>query len=411
MNNGKKRNMKNLVLGFMVLIGISSCGCQKDDINNPPSGQPKDVVKTNPTKIYMHVMPWFNSKEYSGFWGIHWKMANKNPEHILPNGQREIASHYYPLIGPYDSGDPDVIDYQLLLMKYSGVDGILIDWYGSYNILDYGANLKNTNLIIEGVKRVGLDFAIIYEDNTAYEASKRSSDTEIQAAQKDFNYVKTNYFSSDRYIQIEDKPLLMTFGPRYFTKPEQWTEILSVLNNKPSFFPLWDHTYRTGDSNSAGEYSWVDFNSTFSQLDHFYKATNHGLSFGSAYPGFHDYYKEGGWGDSYGFVDLKDGNALKQTLQKARASGVQYLQLVTWNDYGEGTMIEPTVEYQYQFVDMIQEYTGVSYRQSELETIATYYKKRKEYKGNPEAQKTLDSIFTALTQLDVTKANELLHNL
>jgi len=404
--------MKLLVIGWMLLMGISSCGCQKDDREDPVDGvQPKDVVKTNPAKVYMHVMPWFNSKDHSGYWGIHWKMGNKNPETILPNGQREIASHYYPLIGPYDSGDPDVIDYQLLLMKYAGVDGVLIDWYGSYNILDYGANLINSNAIVAGVKRVGLEFGIIYEDNVANEAARRTTDTEIEAAKKDFNYVREHYFSSDRYIQIEDKPLLMTFGPRYFTSPAQWTEILSVLSKKPAFFPLWDHTHRTGTSNSTGEYSWVDFDPTLSKLDHFYQATNHGLSMGSAYPGFHDFYKQGGWGDSYGFVDLTDGETLKQTLQKAKSSQVPYLQLVTWNDYGEGTMIEPTVEFQYQFVDILQEFTGVTYRQSELETIANYYKKRKEYKTNPEAQKTLDLIFNALIQLDVSKANELLHNL
>lgn len=114
------------------------------------SKQPKPVAKTNPMKIYMHYMPWFQSKDFSGFWGYHWKMTNRNPDVIEKDGRRQIASHYYPLIGPYDSKDPDVIAYHLLLMRYSGIDGVLIDWYGSHKVHDFGPNLENSNALISG---------------------------------------------------------------------------------------------------------------------------------------------------------------------------------------------------------------------------------------------------------------------
>src|SRR2546429_9272711 len=79
------------------------------------------VPKTNPMKVYAHYMPWFQSPLTLGpnNWGWHWKMNTRNPNVIDPNGQRQIASHYYPLIGPYDSTDPDVIEYHMLLMKTS----------------------------------------------------------------------------------------------------------------------------------------------------------------------------------------------------------------------------------------------------------------------------------------------------
>ena len=150
------KDMKMLIMLLMVLVGTCSWSCQDEKVEDPVITAPKQVAKTNATKVYMHVMPWFQSKAHSGYWGSHWRMNNKNPENILPNGQREIASHYYPLIGPYDSGDPDLVDYHVLLMKYAGVDGVLIDWYGSHAVLDYGSNLKNTNAIVEGIKKTGL---------------------------------------------------------------------------------------------------------------------------------------------------------------------------------------------------------------------------------------------------------------
>src|SRR5688572_19617166 len=247
------KDMKMLIMLLMVLVGTCSWSCQDEKVDDPVTIAPKQVTKTNTTKVYMHVMPWFHSKAHSGYWGSHWRMNNKNPETILPNGQREIASHYYPLIGPYDSGDPDLVDYHVLLMKYAGVDGVLIDWYGSHAVLDYGTNLKNTNAIVDGIKKTGLGFAMVYEDNTAYEVERRKTITALEAAQQDMTYAQQNYFSSANYIKVFDRPLWMTFGPRYFLVPSQWTEIMSVLPEPTSFFALWHHKHRIGTANATGE--------------------------------------------------------------------------------------------------------------------------------------------------------------
>jgi hypothetical protein len=94
----------------------------------------------------MHYMPWFETKESSGNdqWGYHWKMNNKNPDIIDADGKPQIASRYYPLIGPYHSGDKEVIENHLLMVKYAGIDGALIDWYGSYNLYHYAVNKENS---------------------------------------------------------------------------------------------------------------------------------------------------------------------------------------------------------------------------------------------------------------------------
>ncbi|MCG8374113.1 MAG: hypothetical protein MI700_11285, partial [Balneolales bacterium] len=150
---------------------------------------PVPVEKTNNTKIYMHYMPWFQSGPYDGFWGTHWTMNNRNPENIA-DGQRDIASHFYPLIGPYSSRDPDVAEYHLLLMKYSGIDGILIDWYGTYDVNDYKLNLEGSENIISLVDEVGLTFGIVYEDRTtAAVVNAGEATTKIEAATQDFNYI------------------------------------------------------------------------------------------------------------------------------------------------------------------------------------------------------------------------------
>ncbi|MFH6984893.1 glycoside hydrolase family 71/99-like protein [Marinoscillum sp. 108] len=373
--------------------------------------EPVKVSKTNATKLYMHYMPWFEGKEYSGYWGSHWRMANKNPDNMDSEGKREIAAHYYPLIGPYDSGDPDVIAYHLLLMKYAGIDGVLIDWYGSHKVLDYAANLDNSNALIAALDTIGLNFGIVYEEYTAEKVETRKGITAIEAAQTDLLYMEENYFSNDRYITIEEEPLVLTFGPRFFRKADEWTEIFSVMEKKLKFLPLWNHGNLVGAANTAGEFSWIDFNYTLSELDKFYAKTNQGVTVGSIYPGFHDYYKEGGWGESYGYVRHLDGMTMRSTFDLAKDSNLQFLQLITWNDFGEGTMIEPTQEYEFLFLELIQEFSGVPYTKAELELVHTYYLKKKAHKGDPDAALKLREIFTLLNELEPAKAEQILKNL
>src|SRR6267154_2740750 len=116
--------------------------------------------------VLVYYMPWFTAKPYSDSWGWHWTMNHFNPDEVNALGQRHIASWYYPLIGPYDSSDPAVLEYHVLLMKLAGIDGVIVDWYGSANVLDYGLNNQATLKLFEFTRKAGLKFCICYEDQT-----------------------------------------------------------------------------------------------------------------------------------------------------------------------------------------------------------------------------------------------------
>src|SRR5579859_1780268 len=80
--------------------------------------------------VLAHYMPWYVAPPYSGNWGWHWTMNHFNPTTYASSGERQIASWYYPAIGPYDSADPAVLEYHVALMKLAGLDGVIVDWYG-----------------------------------------------------------------------------------------------------------------------------------------------------------------------------------------------------------------------------------------------------------------------------------------
>lgn len=405
--------MKKYLLSVIGILTVSlAMGCGDSDSETPATPTPAEnftpvaVTKTNAAKIYMHYMPWFETKESSPDhqWGYHWKMANRNPDNMDGNGRRDIASHYYPLIGPYHSGDKEVIENHLLLMKYAGVDGVLIDWYGTYNLNDYRINKENAEQLIAMLDEVGLEYAIVYEDRFLTNIVDAGlAPTVTGAAKSDMNYMQSNYFGDANYIKIGGKPLLLNFGPITLTSPGQWTTAFTNLNPKPALLTLWNESAEAG-SNAVGEYAWVYQNST--SLANFYSNNmpNLQLAFGSAYPGFNDFYQQGGAGNIIGWtIAHNNGATLDETLAMAQNAGVDYLQLVTWNDFGEGTMIEPTVEFQYSYVQKIKAFAGVQ-SGDVFSDIGRLYHLRKQHQGNPGIQAKLDKAFGYFVSMQPEKA-------
>ncbi|REH00130.1 glycoside hydrolase family 71/99-like protein [Flavobacterium aquicola] len=404
-------------IGIINLAVTSSCSGddKKSDTSTPPVTEtfdPVPVEKTNSTKIYMHYMAWFETNESSTDhkWGYHWTMANKNPNNADANGRREIASYYYPLIGPYHSGDKEVIENHLLMMKYAGIDGVLIDWYGTYDLNDYKMVKENTEQLIAMLDKVGLEYAIVYEDRFLKNIVDAGlAPTVTSAAKTDLSYMQSHYFGDSNYIKINSKPLLMNFGPIILTTADEWTNVFSGLSTKPAFLTLWDHSSKAG-TNASGEYAWVYKDNTY--LSNFYTNTLPKLSvgMGGAYPGFHDFYKDGGAGDDIGWtIDHNNGATLDETLAMAKSAKVNYLQLITWNDFGEGTMIEPTKEFGYSYVEKIKTFAGVKNTSSSFSEISKLYNLRKEKKGNTEAQKKLDKVFGYFVSMQPDKAKQLLN--
>ncbi len=414
------KKMINLLLNscFGILSILMMFGCDNDSPSESNTKveefDPVPLAKTNDTKVFMHYMTWFETNESSSNnqWGYHWTMQNQNPDNIDGNGRREIASHYYPLIGPYHSGDKDVIEYHLLLMKYSGIDGILIDWYGTYDVNDFSMVRENTEQVVEMMDEVGLDYAIVYEDrflNTVVNA--QMAPTPESAAKRDMRYLESNFFSDSNYIKIDNNPLLMVFGPITLETPEQWTEVFSTLSTPPTFLTLWDSSSEAGE-NAQGEYAWVYEDNSY--LQNFYTNTLPSLEIGmgGAYPGFHDFYQEGGSSSSIGWtIEHDNGATLDQTLQMAANNDLDYLQLITWNDFGEGTMFEPTEEFGFSYLKEVRDFTGAEMNENVFEEILQLFRFRKEYEGNASVQRKLDQAFEYFASVQPEKAIAVLNTI
>lgn len=376
--------------------------------------------------LMVHYMPWYQSKDISGSWGWHWTMNKFDPNKIV-SGKREIASHFYPVTGPYDSQDPDILEYQVLLMKISGVDGVLVDWYGDENYNDYAMLNKSTGAIFNWIKKANLKFGIVYEDQTIkhmINGGKINTSSAKTYAAKAINYVYTNWASSSTYLKIDDKPVLLVFGPQYFKTSADWESIFSSLNPKPLFFT--EDNYLSPVS--AGAYPWppmslatngvLTITKLNEYLSQFYnKAASWSYKIGGAFPGFKDIYKEAGVGNGYGFLDPQNGFTFSSSLDRAINQNCDIIQIVTWNDHGEGTGVEPTLEFGTQYLEKIQEVKKQNidktfpFNKNDFGLPLKIYKLRKTVPWGLFFGKTIDQAFDFTIANNTAKANRLIDSL
>jgi hypothetical protein len=388
------------------------------DLVNSPSGaiSPK-LLKRNPKKLYVHYMPWFQNKETNGYWGQHWTMTNKNPDVVDEYGNRQIASHYYPLVGPYSSKDDDLQEYHLLLMKLAGIDGVIFDWYGSRDIHDFSVIKENTESFIKEIEEVGLQFAIMYEDRVAgYASAKTSTYKEqkvlgVSAVVQDMQYIESTYYTSENYIRLNGSEILFIFGPNYLTEADDWNTIFSSVNTIPKVFTLWKASNRVGNY-AGGEFSWVDKGHLQTLIGYYdYVEKNNITTVGGVYGGFNDFYFEGGWNstDIYDWIiPHQNVETFNETLGLMDKEPVEFIQLITWNDFGEGTMIEPTIEFGFHFLRELQIYTGTIFTEKDLKLAYRLYLLRKKYVNHKRLNRILDGVHKFLFTLDLHKANRLL---
>ena len=368
---------------------------------SPPPATPTNVEPAKRPVLMAHYMPWYQTPAVSGAWGWHWTMNHYNPDQKNANGQQDIASREYPLTGPYDSSDDAVLEYQVLLMKLSGIDGVIVDWYGIEDFNDFGAINSATRKLFQYVKKAGLKFAICYEDSTVktmIAGGRLNAQDANSHAQKVMQYLQDNWFRDDAYLKSAGRPVLFTFGnPPYFSASSDWESFFKGISPTPLLITEDDPIKPIG----AGSYPWPPMflagGGELSQatltdyLKSFYnKAKSSNYHVGGAFPGFHEIYKEAGVGASYGYLDARDGATFSATLQMALQSNPDVIQIATWNDYGEGTSIEPTAGYGDRYLKMAQDVrragdAGFHYTASDLGIPLQIFNLRKLHKGTADA--------------------------
>ena len=260
------------------------------------------------TKIYAHLMLWFGK-----------------------SGHMNVG---------YSSQDATQIHRQITDMISRGIDGVMIDWYGPNSYEDQATKL----VMAEAEMHPGFTFAIIV-DHGAIEWESCSGCTPQQALINQLQYVQQTYFTSPAYMTVAGRPVITNFDiDLYYTI--DWDAVSAALTAPPIF--LFQNNSGFTHVLSQGSYAWVMPTTTnygMNYLSSFYKT---GIpltaeeTVGATYKGFNDTLAS--WGSNR-IMGQQCGQTWLQTFSEINglyspALQLADLQLVTWNDYEEGTEIE-----------------------------------------------------------------------
>jgi hypothetical protein len=270
---------------------------------------------------------------------------------LYPGANTKVLAHMMLWFGGtnhmnvgYKSADPAQVKKQISDMIARGIDGVIIDWYGPNNPVDPATKV----VMAEAEAHPGFSFAIMI-DQGAIKQNMCSGCNAQQTLVQLLQYAEQKYFPSPAYLRIDGSPVLTNFDIDLVYKVD-WAAAKAALATDPIF--VFQHSGGFTHGITGGSYSWVIPTTTdygMSYLANFYKI---GLGFpqeqtvGATYKGFND--SLAAWGAKR-LMSQQCGQTWLQTFNKANAfynstKQLSLLQLVTWNDYEEGTEIESGID-------------------------------------------------------------------
>ena len=321
------------------------------------SEQPSNI----PTFAFYY--PWYGTPSVSGYW-YHWKDANHDPDNIT-GGRRDIQATDYPLLDVYDSNNETVISQHIQWAKQAGIGCFIVSWWG---INDFTDNASKH--IREVCERDNFNFTFYYEKST-----------NINQTLGDLTYLLNTYGNSSSFYKIDGRPVIFVYQRardslergRYPFFDNGWKDVVQDLRGNgenpyvimdfgeyeydiKSFVDYFEgfvdgiHVYNDipifGISPSVGPSVVQNIYRTASDLAHSYNKT----FIASIVPGFNNVVASNG--NNSLVVDRQDGATYILFWQIAEASGPDGYAVTSFNEWHEGTEIEPSREYGNQYLNL-----------------------------------------------------------
>ncbi len=321
--------------------------------------------------VYAHFVTWFKTREFSGRWEM-WKsdyaQQIHNPDNFLENGHRDIATTSYPLTDVYDTSDPVAMEYQFLLMKLAGVDGIIVDWDGR-RINAY--RHEGLMTVLPYLEKYHLKLILCFEEWCGYWPKGTFPDrkAELNAAATEIRWMMDNLVSKPFYGTVAGKKPVLIFRkePAQWFTPEEWTPLAPLITGQGGALIFAEGFVTPFGPVCDGGYFWVG-SGTLADCERKYgnfletplpnARTQPPLIFGSANPGFNDT-PVWGWGGGPRISPDYHGQRFQRTWELSVQHKVDLVQLVTWNDWNEGTSIEPSDTYGYHYLELTKKYAAL----------------------------------------------------
>lgn len=306
-------------------------------------------------KVLAFYYPWYGSPSGpSGEW-VHWNPYRSHHD-----------SAHEPAAGWYDSNDPDTIRRHIREAKAAGIDGFVASWWGPFGFED-----RAFDVLAEVAEEEDFAITIYYED----------ADTPSEIV-SDLAYFLTRHGSSPALLRADGCPVVFFYvrvTQRFL--PAQWKRVLAELEDlghgifaiadglRNDFLDVFDgiHIYTPVGRPLEDVVAQYEAASLLARAqDRLFAAT--------VIPGYDEAYKS----PALTYLDREDGETYRAYWAIARGSTPHWILITSFNEWHEGTEIEPSVEF------------GETYLEITADQVAAW--KRGEPEPVPEADRDGDGV-------------------
>ena len=305
-----------------------------------------------------------NITDFSPSSWVHWNEGGTNPP-------TTIGSTNWPELGLYDSCDPDLIKAHFSMAEYAGIDAFICTWWAISHDTDIAFNniLNMANNVSPS-----LNFTVYYEAYSGRLLSLPQPEREITMAQE-FVYILETYSANDYFLKINGVPVIFIYST--FTSPfSSWRNIFSQVRAEfgPCYFvgdilathykdelvQVFDgiHLYNptvtidfqrmlTGSSEWDVSHIYESMGQTAHLYNKLYAAT--------VIPGYDDTVIR-----VPGIVIPRNGFQTYDTLwQNAIQASADWVLITSFNEWHEGSEIEPSLEHQDLYLNRTKYWTNI----------------------------------------------------
>ena len=296
---------------------------------------------------------WYGNPEASQRW-YHWNNVDPSRKHI-------DESTHYPALGAYDSHDPKVIETHFREAKQAGLTGFIVSWWAKADFHDQGIPL-----MLAAAGKYGMKITVYYET-----VPPRDKPT-VEGAVDDLTYLVEKYGSHPAWLKVQNKPAIFVYGRAIGQlKLDGWANVISAFNAKnphgavfigdqisPRAAAIFDgiHTYNpTGSTKGKSPdeiRSWAK--TTFPEWVK--TAGPERIACITIIPGYDDSVQPSRQ-PPRPVTDRHNGETYRVMWHEAIAANPDWILVTSWNEWHEGSEIEPSREYGERLLEITAEFS------------------------------------------------------
>ncbi len=306
---------------------------------------------------------------------LHWDESHPNYDppivhHPTPENPWDIASAQHPSLNTsdvtlFDSGDPRAIKFHLDMANYSGIDTLICTWWGQNGYEDY-----NFRQLLNVTQTHGYDMQHTLYFETVQGKYNDTNPSGVSNIVADMKYIIDNYGDHPNFLKVDDRPVIFVYATFSRPSPQNWTQAITQLNNDgyhpfliadiggakavpQDYLSRFDgiHVY-----NPHGIYVHEPENALYN-FEQLVLSTRFAgkLACATVLPGYNDTQVR----HNVPVLQRRGGNLYKESWNVAIGANPDWVLVCTFNEWHEGTEIEPSIENGSFYVDLTRHYTGL----------------------------------------------------